>query len=127
MKRKYLYELLGGALLIVVSTILRVSLPGLEHVTGMMASVGVGLGFVALIQHYRFGEEEVEDDERTRRICLRSQSYSWVLTFFTLLALGLANLLLDLSAEVIVLALLFVMSLSMLFSLLYLERKPGNV
>ncbi|MEF8873919.1 MAG: hypothetical protein V5A88_04515 [Candidatus Thermoplasmatota archaeon] len=128
MKRKYLYELAGGALLIVLAMALRTFLPDLDsRITGMIGTAGLGLAVVSLLLSYQYGEDEVEEDERTRKINLKAQSYSWILTFFPLLAIGLIFNFEHLSGPMVYLTILFVMTGPAVFFRLYLERKPVNI
>ena len=128
MKRKYLFEPVAGALLIVLAMALGAFLPDLDsRITGMIGTAGFGLVVVSLLLSYQYGKDEVEEDERTRKINFKAQSYSWILTFFSLLAIGLIFNFEHLSGPMVYLTILFVMTGSAVFFRLYLKRKPVKI
>lgn len=66
-------------------------------------------------------------DEVTRKTNLKAQAYSWIVTYFAILALGIINIFLPLSFNVGILALLLITSITLLASQLYLKRNPEKV
>ncbi|MFP4143211.1 MAG: hypothetical protein ACLFSM_08430 [Thermoplasmata archaeon] len=131
MKKNYLYLMVGGMALITLSILLGYVFPNLGFETslleGIMFSTGIAFIFVAIFSHWFYGEDPIERDEMIKSIVDRSLSISWVITLFVIFGLGIINLFVSLSSEIVILILIFVIGWSGTLLMFYFKINPEKV
>ena len=79
MKTRYVIKIAAGAILAAAGVLLPFLIGGIEALSSVLVTVGLVTIAVVVMRHRRF-RDDLESDERTKKIGAYGLSYSWLLT-----------------------------------------------
>lgn len=86
MKTRYAIKILAGAILAAIGILLPFLIEGIETLSTVLVTIGFVTIAVACVRHWRL-KDELESDERTKKLGAYGLSYSWLLTLVFLAVL----------------------------------------
>lgn len=83
MKARYAIKIAAGAILAAAGILLPFLIDGIEALSSILVTIGLVTIAVVVMRHWRF-RDELESDERTKKLGAYGLSYSWLLTLIFL-------------------------------------------
>jgi len=127
MKTRYVIKIAAGAILAAAGFLLPFLIDGIEALSSILVTIGLVTIAVVVMRYWRF-RDELESDERTKKLGAYGLSYSWLLTLIFLAVLFWVDYLglLTLPVGGVLLVTILLMALSARFFQWYLFRQ-GDV
>ncbi|GLI47323.1 hypothetical protein [Methanoculleus bourgensis] len=86
MKTRYVIKIAAGAILAAAGFLLPFLIDGIEALSSILVTIGLVTIAVVVMRYWRF-RDELESDERTKKLGAYGLSYSWLLTLIFLAVL----------------------------------------
>ena len=86
MKTHYMIKIAAGAILATAGLLLPFLIDGIEALSSILVTIGLVTIAVVVMRHWRL-RDELESDERTKKLGAYGISYSWLLTLVFLAVL----------------------------------------
>ena len=86
MKTRYVIKIAAGAILAAAGILLPFLIDGIEALSSILVTIGLVTIAVVVMRYWRF-RDELESDERTKKLGAYGLSYSWLLTLIFLAVL----------------------------------------
>lgn len=83
MKARYAIKIAAGAILAAAGILLPFLIDGIEALSSILVTIGLVTIAVVVMRYWRF-RDELESDERTKKLGAYGLSYSWLLTLIFL-------------------------------------------
>ncbi|CCJ36368.1 hypothetical protein BN140_1445 [Methanoculleus bourgensis MS2] len=83
MKARYAIKIAAGAILAAAGIFLPFLIDGIEALSSILVTIGLVTIAVVVMRYWRF-RDELESDERTKKLGAYGLSYSWLLTLIFL-------------------------------------------
>jgi len=83
MKTRYAIKIAAGAILAAAGILLPFLIDGIEALSSILVTIGLVTIAVVVMRYWRF-RDELESDERTKKLGAYGLSYSWLLTLIFL-------------------------------------------
>ncbi len=83
MKTRYAIKTTAGAILAAAGVLLPFLIDGIEALSSILVTIGLVTIAVVVMRYWRF-RDELESDERTKKLGAYGLSYSWLLTLIFL-------------------------------------------
>ena len=113
MKTRYVIKIAAGAILAAAGFLLPFLIDGIEALSSILVTIGLVTIAVVVMRYWRF-RDELESDERTKKLGAYGLSYSWLLTLIFLAVLFWVDYLgvLALTVDSVLLSTILLMGLS---------------